>query len=72
MTGRLTVAAELTEIITSLQGMLERGARLAEASGGMVSPMYFRGALTSMTLAAGELDQKGLLVKPAETPSGAA
>lgn len=66
--SRLVVAAELTEIIAALQGMLERGARLAEASGGMVNPTYFRGAMTAMTMAAGELDQKGLLIKPVALP----
>lgn len=65
MSGRLTMAAELTEVILSLQGMLQRGANLAESSGGMVSPIHFRGALTAMINAAGELDQKGLLVRPA-------
>lgn len=68
MRARLTVAAELTNVIRTLQLMLESGERLAQASGGMVNPVHFRAAQTAMTLAAGDLDSKGLLIKasPAE------
>lgn len=59
--SRNAAAAELQSILESIQGLAIRGERLAEASGGIVDPVWFRGMQTSVTMAAGDLHQKGLL-----------
>ena len=59
--SRKAAAAELQDLIEQMHALCARGARLAEASGGLVNPSYFRGAASAMTMAAGDLDQKGLL-----------
>lgn len=66
--SRNAAAAELQAIIGQIQQLAERGARLAEVSGGLVSPTPFRAVLGNATVAAGELDAKGLLVQPLVTP----
>jgi hypothetical protein len=58
--SRNAVAAELQRLIEDLQRLCAQAERLA-ASSGMVSPSHFRGAQTMLTMAAGDLDQKGLL-----------
>lgn len=62
--SRNAAAAELQAIIAQIQDLAQRGGRLAEASGGLVSPTPFRAALAAAVVAAGELDAKGLLVQP--------
>lgn len=62
--SRNAAAAELQALIAQIQDLAKRGERLAEASGGLVSPGYFRAAMTAAVCAAGELDTKGLLVQP--------
>lgn len=64
--SRNAVAAELTELIGQLQGMLQRAERLAQSSGGLVQPKWFAGAIGLMTMAAGDLDEKGLLLRKEE------
>lgn len=54
------IAAELQSILEKLQALAISGERLA-ASSGLVSPSPFRAIQTSITVAAGELDQKGML-----------
>ena len=66
--SRNAVAAELQAIITQIQDLAQRGARLAEASGGVMSPTPFRAVLGNAMVAAGELDAKGLLVQPSKEP----
>lgn len=61
MNQRAIVATELQSILEDLQRRIVAAERLAAASGGMVDPRHFRAMLTSVTLAAGNLDQKGLL-----------
>jgi len=58
--SRNAVAAELQGLIEQLQRLNARAEQLAKASG-MTDPKWFRGAHTAYTMAAGELDQKGLL-----------
>jgi len=71
MSGRNAVAAEMTELILQVNGMLQRAERLAESCR-LVDPKYFRGAQLMMSLAAGDLHQKGLLLtKPPEEPAAA-
>lgn len=62
--SRNIAAREMQELIEQVQVLLGRGERLAQASGGMVSPKHFRGARTMMAMAAGDLDEKGLLLQP--------
>lgn len=62
MTQRAIVAAEVQAVLEQLQRLISEGERLAGASG-MVKPQHFRAMQTSVMLAAGELDQKGLLVR---------
>lgn len=67
MTPRNVVAAELATLIGELQQQLLRAEALAQSSG-LVRPHWFRGAQTAMAMAAGDLDQKGLLAKQQTTP----
>lgn len=62
--SRNAAARELQNIISQIQDLAQRGERLAEASGGLVSPTPFRAVMGNATVAAGELDAKGLLVQP--------
>lgn len=64
--SRQAVASELQALIEQMQQMCERGERLASSSGGLVNPTWFRGASSAMVGAAGDLDQKGLLVQPVQ------
>lgn len=63
--SRNAAARELQDVIEQLQSIAVRGERLAQASGGLVSPGYFRAAQTMASMAAGDLDQKGLLMHKA-------
>lgn len=58
--SRAAVAAELQKIIEELQQACARGEQLAKSSR-LVDPKWFRGAMTAATMAAGDLEQKGLL-----------
>lgn len=58
--SRHAVADEFRKILTELQQAAARGEALA-MSGGMVDPKWFRGIKTLVQMAAGDLDQKGLL-----------
>lgn len=60
--SRNAAATEIQALIERLHGLAVRGERLAQASGGMVDPMWFRSVQASMNMAAGDLDTKGLLV----------
>lgn len=62
MTPRNVAAAELQELLESLQALAMNGERLA-ASTGLVDAKYFRAMQTMVSMLAGELDQKGLLTK---------
>lgn len=70
--SRNAAATEIQALMAQLSGMARRGERLAQASGGMVDPMWFRAVQSSMAGAAGDLDSKGLLVpispEPENTP----
>jgi hypothetical protein len=61
--SRNVAAGELQELIEMLQNLSARGARLAQASGDLVNPMWFNGIHTAAVMAAGELDSKGLLLR---------
>lgn len=54
--------ATVTELMQQINGIAKRGERLARASGGLVDPMWFSAVQASMSMAAGDLDAKGLLV----------
>lgn len=58
--SRAAVARELQQVMEELQQGLCRAQQLAKSSG-LVDPKWFRGAHSAITMAAGELDQKGLL-----------
>jgi tellurite resistance protein len=60
MTPRNAAAAEMQTLLEQLQGLCARAERLAQASG-IVDPKWFRGAHTAVTMAAGEMDAKGLI-----------
>lgn len=60
MTPKNVAAAEMQSLIEQLQGLIARGERLAQSSR-LVDPRWFRGAQTMATMAAGDLDEKGLL-----------
>lgn len=70
--SRNAAVAELSEVIRQINTLAERGERLALASGGLVSPGRFKTAQGCMTLAAGDLDEKGLLVNLPTNPGGPA
>lgn len=61
--SRNAVATELSRQMLELQRLLRDAEQLAAASK-LIDPKWFRGAQTSVMMAAGELDQKGLLVQP--------
>lgn len=63
--SRHTVADEMRKIIVELQLALDRGEALAKSSG-MVQQKWFAGARSMVTMAAGEMQQKGLLDGPTE------
>jgi len=58
--SRNAVAAELQRILTDLQRLCITGEQLAKSSA-LVDSKWFRGAMSAATMAAGELEQKGLL-----------
>lgn len=62
MSQRALIAAEMQHLLEQLQQHIEACERLAKASG-MVDPKHFRAMQTSVMLAAGDLDQKGLLIR---------
>lgn len=62
--SRNAVARELQSLIQQLQRLNNDAEQLARASG-LVNPVLFGGARSAYTMAAGELDQKGLLLEPA-------
>lgn len=64
--SRNAAAAELQRLIGELQALCTRAERLADASGGLVDPKYFRAAMLHAVYAAGDLHSKGLLVADAE------
>lgn len=64
MSQRAIVAAELQHLLEQLQLAILNAERLA-ASSGLVNPQHFRAMLASVSLAAGDLDEKGLLLKAA-------
>lgn len=64
--SRNAAATEIQALIEQLDGLALRGERLALASGGLVDPMWFRSVRASMKMAAGDLDQRGLLVSTGE------
>ena len=67
--SKAIVAAELQGMLEDLQARMLNAERLAKASG-LIDPRHFRSMLTCVSLAAGDLDEKGLLVrKPAEHPA---
>lgn len=66
--SRNAAATELQSLIEQINGMATRAEKLAQASGGMVDPKWFRGVQTCVGMAAGDLEQKGLLLRPFEPP----
>ena len=68
--SRGAVSEEFRKIFTELQQAIARGEALA-VSTGMVEPKWFRGARSMVSMAAGELHQKGLLDGKVETPEAA-
>ena len=60
MKPRNVCAAELQQLLEQLHGLVERGEALARSSG-MVVPSRFGAMRAAIMLAAGDLDQKGLL-----------
>jgi hypothetical protein len=69
---RQAAGRELQTLIEQINGLTLQAERLAVASGGLVDPKYFRGARAAMQLAAGDLDQKGLLDRKQDAAPGAA
>ena len=65
--SRNAAAAELQTLIEQIDAMALRAERLAIASGTLVDPKWFRGARASISMAAGDLDQKGLWQRAAQT-----
>lgn len=61
MRPRNVCAAEIQELLETMQGLIQHGEALARSTG-MVNPSLFGAMRSAVTLAAGELDQKGLLV----------
>jgi hypothetical protein len=70
--SRQAAGRELQSLIEQINGLTQQAERLAVASGGLVDPKYFRGAKSMMQMAAGDLDQKGLLDRKQDTAPGAA
>lgn len=64
--SRNALAAEFVRICREMQRLAAAGEQLAQNSGGMVDPKWFRGAQTMTAMAAGELEQKGLLPADAQ------
>jgi hypothetical protein len=58
--SRNAAAAELADLIVQINAMCQQGERLAASSGGLVDQKWFGAARTSMGLACGDLQQKGL------------
>ena len=65
--SRNACAAEIQSLLEQLQALVDRGDALARSTG-MVNASLFGAMRTAVTLAAGELDQKGLLTRPASQP----
>ena len=66
--SRNDAATELQSLIEQINGMAVRAERLAKASGGLVDYRWFRGVQASMSMAIGDLDQKGFYLKPMDVP----
>lgn len=58
--SRAAVARELQRLIEESNRILIEAENLAN-SGGLIDAKYFRGARSMLQMAAGDLDQKGLL-----------
>lgn len=63
--SRAAVARELQRLIEESNRLLIEAEKVANSSGDLVDAKYFRGARSMMQMAAGDLDQKGLLERPA-------
>lgn len=62
--SRQAAARELQSLLEQLNRLTVEAENLAKASGDLCDPKYFRGARSMVQMAAGELDQKGLLDRP--------
>lgn len=62
MSQRAVVAAEIQHLLEQLQLQIDALERIAMSSG-LVNPMHFRAMRTMAAGAAGDLDQKGLLIR---------
>lgn len=60
--SRNVVAVEIQHLLEQLQQQCQNGERLAAASG-LVDPKRFRAMQVCVMQAAGDLDQKGLLLR---------
>lgn len=60
--SRNSAARELQDVIEQLARIASRGERLAQCSGGLVDAKWFRSAHAMASMAAGDLDQQGLLM----------
>lgn len=69
--SRQAAGRELQTLIEQINTLTQQGERLAVASGDLVNPTFFRSARAAMQLAAGDLDQKGLLDRPQDAAPGA-
>ena len=67
--SRAAVARELQRLIEESNRLLIEAEKVANSSGGLINPKYFRGARSMLQMAAGDLDQKGLL--EIKTPAAA-
>lgn len=61
--SRAAVAREMQTMLEQLNTLNAQAEALANSSG-MVDAKWFRGARTAYSMAAGQLDQQGLLDKP--------
>jgi hypothetical protein len=58
--SRQAVASELQTLLAEIQDRAQRAERVAESSG-LIDPRHFRAMQTMVSMAAGALDQLGLL-----------
>ena len=69
--SRAAVARELQRLIEESNRLLIEAEKVANSSGDLVDAKYFRGARSMMQMAAGDLDQKGLIEhRPAANVEG--